>query len=153
MVQLPPLRDRPEDVDVLSSLYLERYARELGKGPIQLSDAARALLRSYEWPGNVRELRNLMERAAVLSAEPVVAEHFFDSMIHVKQPPESETPPGPETAEADDTTLPLAEAVERYERRVILRALSETGDNKAEAARRLGVSERNLWYKLKKHGL
>jgi two-component system response regulator AtoC len=153
MVQLPPLRDRPEDVDVLSSLYLERYARELGKGPIQLSDAARALLRSYEWPGNVRELRNLMERAAVLSAEPVVAEHFFDSMIHVKQPPESETPPDPETAEADDTTLPLAEAVERYERRVILRALSDTGDNKAEAARRLGVSERNLWYKLKKHGL
>jgi transcriptional regulator with PAS, ATPase and Fis domain len=48
---------------------------------------------------------------------------------------------------------PLSEAVERFERHLILRALDDTGDNKAEAARRLGIGERNLWYKLKKHGL
>lgn len=61
------------------------------------------------------------------------------------EPPDE--PSGPEAA------LPLSNAVERYERRMILRALDETSDNKAEAARRLGISERNLWYKLKKYGL
>jgi two-component system response regulator AtoC len=152
-IHLSPLRERADDITVLASLFLDRFAREIGKGAICLSDDALTLLRRYGWPGNVRELRNLMERAAVLSTEALVTDRFFASMIHLpdalKAPPRtgSDEPPDPE---AD---LPLGDAVERFERRLILRALAETHDNKAEAARRLGISERNLWYKLKKHAL
>jgi two-component system response regulator AtoC len=152
-IHLPPLRERPDDIDVLAPLFLDRFAREMGKGPLRLSDAALVLLRSYAWPGNVRELRNLMERAAVLSAEGMVSDRFFRSMMQVPELPESAPDASAEPNDAVDADLPLSAAVERLERRAILRALAVTHDNKAEAARRLGISERNLWYKLKKHGL
>ena len=151
-IRLAPLRQRTGDVDVLAPLFLDRFAREIGKGPVRLSDEAMSLLRTYDWPGNVRELRNLMERAAVLSAEGVVPAFFFASMM-----PNSRTAPAAparshaHVVESDEANL--GEAVDRFERGLILRALDDTGDNKAEAARRLGISERNLWYKLKKHGL
>jgi two-component system response regulator AtoC len=150
-IHLSPLRERAGDVDALAPFFLDRFAREIRKGPIRLSDDALALLRSYNWPGNVRELRNLMERATFLSTEGIVSDGFFRSMIQVQDGPRvdassDETPVG-------EANRPLGDAVERFERRMILRALDETRDNKAEAARRLGISERNLWYKLKKHGL
>jgi two-component system, NtrC family, response regulator AtoC len=160
-VHLAPLRERTDDVDVLAPLFLDHFAREIGKRPMRLSDDALALLRAHDWPGNVRELRNLMERAAVLSAEGVVTERFFRSMIQPPRPPKAAAGEGRGTrdegrgdeAGEPEGDLPLGEAVEHFERRAILRALDETHDNKAEAARRLGISERNLWYKLKKHGL
>jgi len=152
-VKLPPLRDRAEDVDALAPIFLDRFAREIGKTPPQISPEALALLRSHDWPGNVRELRNLIERAAVLSAGEVVTDQFFRSMIQVSPLAAAGPDSAAETPGDDDPALPLVEAVERFERRVILRALDLTHDNKAEAARRLGISERNLWYKLKKHGL
>jgi transcriptional regulator with GAF, ATPase, and Fis domain len=156
-VHLPPLRERPDDVDVLAPLFLDRFAREVGKGPIRLSDDAVALLRRYAWPGNVRELRNLMERAAVLSTEGVVTDRFFRAMIQVPEAQHAETRPAADESwdESSDIAAetPLPKAVERFERHAILRALDLTSDNKAEAARRLGISERNLWYKLRKHGL
>jgi two-component system response regulator AtoC len=152
-VKLPPLRDRVEDVDTLAPIFLDRFAREVGKTPPRMSPEALAMLRSHNWPGNVRELRNLIERAAVLSTGEVVTDQFFRSMIQVPVPA-AVGPDGPSDPPGDvDPALPLGEAIERFERRTILRALALTHDNKAEAARRLGISERNLWYKLKKHGL
>jgi two-component system response regulator AtoC len=152
-VRLAPLRDRADDIDVLAPLLLERSARQIGKRPVQLAPDALQMLRSHDWPGNVRELRNLMERAAVLSSEGVVTGNFFRSMIAVPAaaPPEAHAPS--DAAPDAVTDGPLHDAVERFERRLILHALDETKENKAEAARRLGISERNLWYKLKKHGL
>src|SRR5262249_53569646 len=135
----------------------DRFAREIGKSPIRLSAEALAALRDYDWPGNVRELRNLMERAAVLSTDGTVSERFFHTMIAKPVPTGAGsrakadgTGEHPAAAERD---LGLGDAIERFERRIILRALDDTNDNKAEAARRLGISERSLWYKLKKHGL
>jgi two-component system response regulator AtoC len=150
-IDLPPLRERPGDVGLLAKFFLDRFCKEVGKQPMQLADGAVALLERYAWPGNVRELRNVMERAAVLAPGPSVGAEFFGAVL----------PHGageaPLQANADDErrgdALPLPDAVSDFERRMILRALDATGDNKAEAARRLGVSERNLWYKLKKHGL
>ena len=154
VIHLLPLRERAADVDILAPLFLDRSARNIGKGPVRLSDEALVLLRSYDWPGNVRELRNLMERAAVLSTEEVVTDRFLRSMLHVEHAPARSEPRNPcEEPSDSDGNLPLGDAVERFERRLILRALNESNDNKAEAARRLGISERNLWYKLKKHGL
>ena len=95
-------------------------------------------------PGNVRELQNLMERAAVLAAGPEIEPTFFRLLL-----PQAAIV-APESA---GETLALEPAVEELERKLILRALSAAGDNKAEAARLLGVSERTLWYKLKRYGL
>jgi two-component system response regulator AtoC len=150
-IGLAPLRERTADIEALSTLFLDRFAREIGKGPLQLSDDAIALLRAYDWPGNVRELRNVMERAAVLSSEGTVTEQFFRGMMHMHDT--SRTDRKSPIGEPEGSDVPLSDAVERFERRQILRTLDETKDNKAEAARRLGISERNLWYKLKKHGL
>ncbi len=151
-VHLPPLRERPDDVEILANAYLERSARERGKIGVGLSKDAIALLRSYRWPGNVRELRTLAERAAVLATGQEVGADFFAPMIKGPAPIEQE--PAPQAREDDlEEGGGLGERVDRFERREILRALDDTGDNKAEAARRLGISERNLWYKLKKHGL
>jgi two-component system response regulator AtoC len=152
-IHLAPLRERGNDVDILAPLLLERFAREIGKRPVQLSDDALQLLRHYRWPGNVRELRNLMERAAVLSNEGVITDGFFRAMIQVEAEPGEQSQPAAPPAAESDADQPLSESVDRFERHLILRALDATHDNKAEAARRLGISERNLWYKLKKHGL
>jgi DNA-binding NtrC family response regulator len=84
------LRERTADIEGLSSQFLARFAREIGKGPLRLSDEALAVLRAYDWPGNVRELRNLMERTAVLSAEGIVTDRFFRTMIHPRETPQVE---------------------------------------------------------------
>jgi len=95
----------------------------------------------------MRELRNLMELTAVLANGPLVADGFFRAMLSL--------PPAPDTAQPEEpgNPLPLSAAVEHCERRAILAALAATADNKAAAARRLGISERTLWYKLAKLGL
>jgi two-component system response regulator AtoC len=153
-LHLPPLRERAGDVDVLAPLFLERFGRELGRGDaLRLGDDALGLLRIYHWPGNVRELRNLIERAAVLSPESVVTERFFRAMIQAPSVARAEPARVLNAAPDPEPGVRLADAIEQLERHLILRTLDDTGDNKAEAARRLGLSERNLWYKLKKLGL
>jgi two-component system response regulator AtoC len=144
-LQVPPLRERHEDVRPLFDSCLRRFAGELGKGDLRLAPDATAALDGYAWPGNVRELQNLVERAVVLSTGTTIDGAFLQSLL-----PTSLVPP------ADETTLDdggLEAAVGQLERKLILRSLADCGDNKAEAARRLGVSERTLWYKLKRYRL
>jgi two-component system response regulator AtoC len=103
------------------------------------------VLEQYHWPGNVRELQNLMERAAVLCDGTIVDAAFLRLLL-----------PGPADARASDPAaepLLLEPAIEALERKLILRALAAGNDNKVRAARLLGVSERTLWYKLKRYGL
>jgi len=144
-IELPPLRERPEDVEPLARRFLARFCQDLGKPLPELPDGALDLLRQYAWPGNVRELRNLAERAAVLADRPVLDRDFFRPWLPAGDPP----PP----ADAEPEDMKLEQALEQVERRFILRALGNTNDNKAQAAKLLGVSERTLWYKLKKYGL
>jgi two-component system response regulator AtoC len=143
-ITLPPLRERAEDVRLLACVFLDRFSRELGRKTPAITDDAIRLLEAYVWPGNVRELKNLMERTAVLCDRDRVDASFFHSALPDLGPL---TTPAPEESEL------LEPAVEALERRMILRALGATGDNKAQAARRLGVSERTLWNKLRKYGL
>jgi two-component system response regulator AtoC len=140
-VHLPPLRERRNDVAALAQNFLTEFGREMSKGPIRLSKGALGVLESYSWPGNVRELRNLMERAAVLAPGDELDEALAASLL---------------PSVAADGALPstdLASAVGAAERKAILHALAETGDDKPAAARLLGIGERTLWTKLKKHGL
>ena len=142
-IQLPPLRERREDIAALAPVFLERFARELGRPSPRFSESAIALLQRHEWPGNVRELRNLVERAAVLCSGDTVDAQFLQGLL----------PAPPPTHDDGDEPFELEPAVEKLERRLILRALGATADNKAQAAKLLGVSERTLWYKLKKFDL
>jgi DNA-binding NtrC family response regulator len=143
-IQLPPLRERADDVPALAAAFLAELGRELGKGALALAPEAAALLRAHRWPGNVRELRNAMERAAVLaSGGGVDAELVRELLPHAARSTEAE---GPESFD-------LEAAVNEAERRVILRALAAAHDSKVEAARLLGIGERTLWTKMKKHGL
>ncbi len=139
-VALPPLRERLEDVPALANAFLGQFARELGKPALTLSADAAPVLQGYAWPGNVRELRNLMERAAVLSASPDIGRRLVRSLL-------------PDDLEPASTDLNLDRAVAETERRLILRALEQANDSKAAAAGLLGIAERTLWTKLKKYGV
>jgi two-component system, NtrC family, response regulator AtoC len=144
-IHLPALRERGEDIGPLATFFLRRFARELGRPAPALAPDALRLLEGHDWPGNVRELQNAMERVAVLATEPVVDAAFFRQLL-----PARGTDAAPEPAPESFTLEP---AVEQFERKLILRALAAADDNKSQAARLLGVSERTLWYKLKRYGL
>ncbi len=131
-IDLPPLRERREDVRPLVQHFLGVFARDLGKGPLAVTPDAAKLLEAYDWPGNVRELQNLMERAAVLCDGPEVDARFFRMLLPAAEP---------SAAEPAAESLLLEPAVEELERQLILRALVAADDNKAQAARLLG-SER-----------
>lgn len=143
-IHVPPLRERRQDVLPLAAAFLAEFGEELGKGRLMLASGVERILEEYAWPGNVRELRNLMERAAVLCGGRDVDAALLRLIL--PRPAVAESPREPEE-------LRLEAAVEEVERKLILRALGAARDNKAEAARLLGVSERTLWYKLKRYGL
>ncbi|MCK6395245.1 sigma-54 dependent transcriptional regulator [Zoogloea sp.] len=134
---LPPLRERLGDVLLLA----EHFLRQGGRGtPKRLSTAAAQRLLAHAWPGNVRELRNAMARAAILCQGACIE-------------PEHIGLPVPAAAPDIAWSGPLAQAVAQLERSMIARALAETAGNRAEAARRLGLSRQQLYRKLAEHGL
>lgn len=143
-VNLPPLRDRKEDIpDLIAHFVVKHSIRAPGEGA--LSGAVVDRLQAYKWPGNVRELENMVERALILCGTgPLKAEHFpldvQTTMPAQALPPASAVPNGP-----------LAPAVEAFEAKMIERALAEVEGSKPRAAALLDISERSLWYKLKKY--
>ncbi|MFC5582041.1 sigma-54-dependent transcriptional regulator [Rhodanobacter terrae] len=151
-VDVPLLRDRPGDVPLLAGHFLNHYARELGRRTPRLAASAMRQLEHYDWPGNVRELENLMERAVVLCrGEEISPEHLPAGIAPVadKNTPE----PLPESLSDPGASLSLKTHVESLERQLIEAALKRSDNNKAGAARLLEVSERALWYKVKRYGL
>ncbi len=140
-VAIPPLRDRPEDIDRLIGELTERLTAKTGRG-VTLTNGARQLLLSYPWPGNVRELENVLERAAVVSADGVVGPEQIDGLRGTRA--------GQLTQQS---TQSLEEAVSEAERTALEDALAAAGGNRKQAASILGVSVRTLFYKLKEHGL
>lgn len=141
-IELPPLRALADDVPRLASTFLDHFARELGKSAPALTDEATALLSRYACPGNVRELRNLMERTAVLCRGERVDARFVRSLL-----------PGRSEDSSAGPTATLGDALAAVERQKIIEALEATGGDKAIAARRLGIGERTLWTKLRKHAI
>ncbi len=143
-IELPSLRDRDGDVERLATHFLRHFESELAKRQLRFSEAAIQALSAHHWPGNVRELRNAIERAVVLAtSETIEAELLALSREGSIEP----------RAEGDVSEGSLAAAVGVAERAAILEALRACGDNKARAAERLGIGERTLWTKLKRHGL
>jgi two-component system NtrC family response regulator len=140
-IELPPLRERREDILPLAQAFLEGAGRQ-GK-PKRLSDAASQLLLAHDWPGNVRELRNVVERACVL----VRGETINDADLNIWQPPKQILTRG-DLLEGD-----LPSAVAKLEAAMIRKALDACKDNRTEAARRLNINRQLLYTKMQRYGL
>jgi DNA-binding NtrC family response regulator len=134
-VELPPLRERRQDIGPLASFFLGRYAKENGRNIEGISEQALKVLTSYDWPGNVRELENVIERAVVLcDAVQVDVRHLPPSLVPAEQ--RDAAPPIPGSTIQD---------LERY---AILKTLEACGGSTSKAASILGVSPRKIQYKL-----
>jgi two-component system response regulator AtoC len=148
-VEAPPLRERREDIPLLAEHFLEKYSRELGRRPPRLIPETLARLNAYAWPGNVRELENIMERAAVLARGDNITPDQLPREVSADTAPAAAAAPAVEAGPGDN--LIMQPRVEALEKSLIQEALRRTGDNKSAAARLLDISERSLWYKLKKY--
>jgi DNA-binding NtrC family response regulator len=143
-IDLPPLRERPEDVPQLIGHYLDHYAKRYGRPHPQLSAAARAGLLNHDWPGNVRALRHALERAVILARDvPLEPEDFALVSSAPRIAPSAVVAP----RVADDLNL------ERVERRLVEEALKKHGYNISLAANELGLSRAALYRRMEKHGL
>jgi two-component system response regulator AtoC len=139
-IELPPLRERREDIPVLVEHFLRKHAQRMGRRIDGIEPAALERLAAYPWPGNVRELENAVERAVVLAAGPVIDA----ASISMVEPP----------AGAGPGVLPsvrLHENVEWAEQESVRRALRQAGGVKKDAAELLGISQRALSYYLGKY--
>jgi Nif-specific regulatory protein len=142
-LELPPLRDRGEDIHALAEHFLGEFSRKAGRKVPVLTAAARKRLRSHSWPGNIRELRNLVERIVYLtSSEKVDA----DDLEFILSPRASATQPV-----ADDQ--PLNDATTQFQQHYITRAIERSGGNMSEAASRLGLHRSNLYRKMRQLGM
>ena len=149
-IDVPLLRDRREDIALLAQHFLGKYASELGRPTPRLTRQVLERLEAHAWPGNVRELENLMERAVVLSqGQEITLQHFPANMLRERQSAAATAPSVP----ADTDALALRTHVDALEKRLIEAALARSDNNKAAAARLLEISERALWYKLKRYEL
>ncbi|PWC61309.1 Fis family transcriptional regulator [Azospirillum sp. TSH7] len=143
-IQLPALRDRKDDLEILAPLFSEKIAISLDQPMREFTPAALDALRQHDWPGNVRELANVIEQVYVRTeGERIRAEDFADIL-----PSAAIQPPAP-----PDRKRSLTAAMDELERSLILEALEDCRGNKLEAARRLGLSRTNLYAKLRKHGI
>ena len=138
-IDLPPLRERPDDIPLLVRHYLELFARENGREDLTISESAMAALMSYTWPGNIRELKNCVERMVVFCRGHEIG---LDNVpVNIRE--HSDPGVGKTILSPDDGC-----DLEHNEKLLIERALNETGGNRSKAAEKLGISRRTLYRKM-----
>src|SRR5262249_53118056 len=141
-LELPPLRERRDDVLVLAEHFMQQFCHDAGRKPLKFSPEARKRLTQHEWPGNIRELRNLLQRVAYLSqGERVEAS---DLAIIQRASKDQANPYG---------ELTLTEATDAFQRDHIQHAIERAGGNVSEAAKLLGLHRPNLYRKMKLLGM
>ncbi len=146
-IHLPPLRERPADIPVLSRHFLEQYNGTLKKNVAGFTPQALDRMSAYSWPGNVRELKNIVERAMVLSRDALIDINMLPREIAGQQSDQGDPPSdSPEKAFQKKT-------LEEVEREYILEVLRAEGGNRTAAARVLQISRSTLQDKLKKYGI
>lgn len=143
-LNIPPLRERKEDILPLIEHFIEKYSKENGRENLSLSKETVDTLIKYNFPGNVRELENIIERAVVLSRGNTITVNDLPNVVKGFKA-EKEIPANEETT--------LIEQVEELEKKLIFDALTKSNGNQSQAGRLLGLTERNLRYKMQKYGI
>ena len=143
-LHIPPLRERKEDVLPLIDYFIEKYVSENNKPKLRVSKEAVDLLIKYNFAGNVRELENIIERAVVLCRTEIITVNDLPNVVSGFKA-EKEIPVNDE--------LTLVEQVEELEKKLIFDALSKANGNQSQAGRMLGLTERNLRYKMQKYDI
>lgn len=148
-IYIPPLRERKEDIPLLVEHFIKKYNQEYGRAVESIEKSALKSLMDYDWPGNIRELENVISRAIInmKTGESIIEKKhlpsfvggYFEEKLRI--------------VNSKNLNLPLKSLIEETEKEAIIIALNKTGGNKHEAARILGISIRNLFYKIKKYGL
>jgi len=147
-IQLPPLRERKEDIPALVEFFAKKYCEENGKPLYRFSSEALKVLMDYHWPGNVRELENVVERAVVLSQDEIIGRDLLPEAII-----------SPSLRFATLSSFPLTkdtslfEIIDSFERRVIIEMLEQAGWSQTEAADNFKIPLSTLNQKIKRHGI
>ena len=141
VLEIPPLRERPEDIPALVASLLAKLTEHLGCSPKRIDEGALECLRKHTWPGNVRELENVLERILNLVEEDVITVHHLP--FYLLQ--EINFIPG------EKNVVPLKEAVEKTEKAMLLRALEITGGDRLAAAKILQISKSSLYEKISRY--
>lgn len=141
-IVVPPLRERPDDIPLLVSYFLDKFSREHGLAEKSMSEDAMGFLRGYGWPGNVRELKNLMERISIMIPKEEVTAADLSKYV--------------DSGEDDDNQYAkegssLKEAKEQFEKQLIIKLLRENDKNVSAAAKALGIERTNLYRKMKQY--
>jgi len=141
-IVVPPLRERPDDISLLVSYFLDKFSREHGLAEKSMSGDAMEFLRGYGWPGNVRELKNLMERISIMIPKEEVTVSDLSKYV--------------DSGEDDDNQYvkegsSLKEAKEQFEKQLIIKLLKENDKNVSAAAKALGIERTNLYRKMKQY--
>src|SRR5678815_1500590 len=173
-INLPPLRDRREEIPFLTDHFLKKYSVQYNKPMTLISPELSQQFLTYDWPGNVRQLENLIKRMVVLGTEAGIARELLQPVMSAPRPlavpaPRAVAPPPPTVDVVDDeaeparavpagaTSVSLKDiartAAREAERELILRMLTRTRWNRKEAAENLGISYKALLYKIKENGL
>ena len=147
-IQLPPLRERREDIPLLVGHFLQKFGKELGKEVRGVSPEAMIVLERYHWPGNIRELDNVLERAIVLGAGEMLGVDSLPETLRRERPVK-----GLEAVDLPEDGLDLEATLDTIERGYLQRALDRTGGVQTKAAELLKMTFRQFRYKLQKHSL
>jgi transcriptional regulator with GAF, ATPase, and Fis domain len=143
-LQLPPLRERGNDVVILAEHFLHQFAHQIGRIKPTLSESARNRMQMHSWPGNVRELRNLMERVSYLTNGDVIEESDLAFVLAPSSSSDVGTVPA---------NMPLSDATDVFQRQYIQRHVELAGGNLAQAAKQLGMHRSNLYRKMSQLGM
>jgi len=141
-IVIPALRNRREEIPLFIDYFLQKYCTEENKPLLSFSKEAMDTLMKYNYPGNIRELENIIQRAVILARNNPIT--TADLSIHLRDL---------QSEASIDNSAPLPLQVEALEKQLIVNALKKTGGNQSSAARLLGITERNLRYKIKKYNL
>ncbi len=147
-IQLPPLRERREDIPLLVAHFLQKFGKDLGKEARGVAPEAMIVLERYHWPGNIRELENVLERAIVLGAGDMLGIESLPETLRRERPVK-----GMEAVELPEDGLDLEATLDTIERGYLQRALDRTGGVQTKAAELLKMTFRQFRYKLQKHSL